>query len=89
MSHGNARLTAAGRRILVERVAAGTPQAHVAAQMGLSRATVGKWWRRWLAEGDVGLEDRSSRPHRCPTQTSSWDREARLSVCAAQRSGVR
>ena len=44
MSHRNARLTPAARRILVKQVAAGTPQAHVAAQMGLSRATVGKWW---------------------------------------------
>ncbi len=83
MSHRNARLTPVGRRILVERVAAGTPQAHVAAQMGLSRATVGKWWRRWLAEGDVGLEDRSSRPHRCPTQTSRFVEKR---VCRLRRS---
>ncbi|MEM8925999.1 MAG: IS481 family transposase [Actinomycetota bacterium] len=69
MSHANARLTPAGRKILVDRVAAGTPQAHVAAQMGLSRATVAKWWHRWLAEGDDGLQNRSSRPKRSPTRT--------------------
>lgn len=69
MSHRNARLTPAGRRMMIERIEAGTPQAHVAVQMGLSRATVHKWWRRWQTEGDAGLEDRSSRPHRSPTRT--------------------
>ncbi len=83
MSHRNARLTPAGRRTLVERVAAGTPQAHVAIQMGISRATVHKWWHRWLAEGDAGLEDRSSRPHRCPTRAS---RAVERRVCRLRRS---
>lgn len=80
MSHRNARLTPAGRRMMIERIEAGTPQAHVAVQMGLSRATVHKWWRRWQAEGDAGLEDRSSRPHRSPTRTakSVEDRICRL-----------
>ncbi|MCG8649262.1 MAG: IS481 family transposase, partial [Pirellulales bacterium] len=44
--------------------------AHVAAEMGVSRATGSKWWHRWLSEGPVGLEDRSSRPHRSPNQTA-------------------
>ena len=35
----------------------------------MSRQTASKWWHRWLAEGSIGLEDRSSRPHRCPHQT--------------------
>jgi len=70
MSHSNAKPTPAGRKMMIERIAAGTPQAHVAEQMGLSRATVAKWWRRWLAEGDEGLVDRSSRPRRSPSKTS-------------------
>ena len=80
MSHRNARLTPTGRRIMIERIAAGTPQAHVAQQMLVSRATVSKWWRRWLAEGDEGLEDRSSRPRRSPTRTAKRveDRVCRL-----------
>ena len=80
MSHRNARLTPTGRRIMIERIVAGTPQAHVAAQMLVSRATVSKWWRRWLAEGDAGLEDRSSRPRRSPTRTAKRveDRVCRL-----------
>ncbi|MFF2432337.1 IS481 family transposase, partial [Streptomyces mirabilis] len=45
MSHRNARLTVHGRRLLVERVCAGRPVAHVAAEMGISRATAHKWVR--------------------------------------------
>ena len=68
--HGNARLTHRGRQELVERIAAGTPVATVARQMNVSRDTAHKWWRRYLADpgGRWGL-DRSSRPHRSPTQT--------------------
>jgi len=67
--HGNAPMTPRGRMIMIERIASGRPIAHVAAEMGVARKTADKWWRRWLAEGDAGLEDRSSRPHRCPHQT--------------------
>jgi transposase InsO family protein len=67
--HGNAPMTPRGRMIMIERIASGRPVAHVAAEMGVSRKTADKWWRRWLAEGEDGLEDRSSRPHRCPHQT--------------------
>jgi transposase InsO family protein len=37
--------------------------------MGISRDRAYVWWRRYQAEGIAGLEDRSSRPHHCPTQT--------------------
>jgi transposase InsO family protein len=67
--HGNAPMTPRGRMIMIERIASGRPVAHVAAEMGVSRKTADKWWRRWLAEGETALEDRSSRPHRCPHQT--------------------
>jgi transposase InsO family protein len=67
--HANAPLTTRGRLILVERIASGRPVAHVAAEMGISRRTADKWWRRWLEEGEAGLEDRSSRPRHCPHQT--------------------
>lgn len=66
--HSNAKLTPAGRRILVERIAAGRPAAHVAAEMGLARQTAYKWWRRWRSEGEAGLRDRTSRPLRSPTR---------------------
>jgi transposase InsO family protein len=67
--HANARLTIHGRKELIERICCGRPIAHVAAEMGISRATAYKWWNRWRAEGDAGLWDRSSRPHRCPQRT--------------------
>ena len=48
------------------RVQAGWPAAHVAEQLGISRATAYKWVRRYRTEGETGLLDRSSRPHRSP-----------------------
>jgi transposase InsO family protein len=68
--HRNARLTQWGRQELVRRIEAGTPIAHVAIEMNVSRPTAGKWWGRYLADphGEWWL-DRSSRPHRSPHQT--------------------
>jgi transposase InsO family protein len=67
--HANARLTPVGRRTLIERIQMGRPVSHVAAEMGISRATGYKWWARFRECGWAGLEDRSSRPRRCPHQT--------------------
>lgn len=69
MAHANARTNAYARRLMVERVAAGWPAAHVAEQLGVSRATVYKWLRRYAEGGDAGLADRSSRPRRMPNRT--------------------
>ncbi|MFF7183625.1 IS481 family transposase [Streptomyces sp. NPDC008121] len=77
MSHRNARLTVHGRRLLVDRVRSGRPVAHVAAEMGISRPTAHKWLRRWHCEGESGLIDRSSRPHRTPHRTTAAT-EARI-----------
>jgi transposase-like protein len=70
VSHRNARLTVHGRRLLIERVCAGRPVAHVAAETGISRATGNKWVRRWRAEGEAGLADRTGRPRTTPHRTS-------------------
>ena len=82
MSHANARLTPMGRLLIIQRIEGGMPQAHVAAQMGLSRATVAKWWNRWQADGHAGLVDRSSRPHRSPRRTDARTEER---VCRLRR----
>ena len=37
--------------------------------MGVSRQCAHRWVNRFRDEGPAGLEDRSSRPHRCPTRT--------------------
>ncbi|MFH8533351.1 IS481 family transposase [Streptomyces tendae] len=82
MSHPNARLTVHGRRLLIERVRAGRPVAHVADEMGISRTTAHKWVRRWQAEGDAGLYDRSSHPLSTPHRTPA-DVETR--ICELRR----
>ncbi|WP_306311187.1 IS481 family transposase [Streptomyces hydrogenans] len=82
MPHRNARLTVFGRRLLVERIRSGRPVAHVAAEMGISRATAHKWIRRWRAEGDAGLHDRSSRPRTTPHRTAAAVEEQ---VCELRR----
>ncbi|WP_159791551.1 IS481 family transposase [Puerhibacterium puerhi] len=69
MSHANARLTPAGRLVMVGRIAAGRPVAHVAAEMGVSRTTAWRWWRRYQQQGRAGLVDRPSRPRTCPHRT--------------------
>jgi transposase InsO family protein len=71
--HKNAPLTPAGREILVRRVVddGQTPMA-VATAMGVCVSTVHKWVERYRIEGLVGLHDRSSRPHRSPTRSSSY-----------------
>ncbi|MET8432961.1 leucine zipper domain-containing protein [Streptomyces sp900116325] len=46
----------AGRRLLVERVASGRPVAHVAAEMGVSRATAHKWVRAVAGRGEDPAE---------------------------------
>ena len=69
MAHASARTNLFARRLMVERVAAGWPAAHVAEQLGVSRATVHKWLRRHAEGGDAALVDRSSRPIRMPART--------------------
>ena len=69
MTHRNARLTPLVRAELVGVVDRGWPQAEVARQFRVSRATVAKWVRRCHREGLDGLQDRSSRPHRSPRLT--------------------
>jgi len=69
VSHPNAPLTPEGRRRLCERVDAGRPISHVAAEASVSRHTLGKWHARWICEGEQGLEDRTSRPGSSPNQT--------------------
>ncbi|WP_208751278.1 leucine zipper domain-containing protein, partial [Arthrobacter sp. PM3] len=69
MVHRNARLTPAGRSILVQRVLDGRPVAHAAKEMGVSRACAHRWLKRYVEHGWDGMEDRSSRPHSCPHAT--------------------
>jgi hypothetical protein len=74
VTHHNAPLTIEGRRRLAERCKT-RPIAHVAAEMGISRACAcacacaSKWANRHRKHGELGLHDRSSAPTRQPTAT--------------------
>jgi transposase len=51
--HPHAKLTEAGRRLVIRRVVAESwPAARVAEAQGCHVATVHKWVRRWRAEGE-------------------------------------
>jgi len=70
--HKNAKLTPAGRAGLVKRVLfEGQPVEGVSRSLGVSRATVRKWVRRYRTGGWKALEDRSSRPKRSPRRVPS------------------
>jgi transposase InsO family protein len=60
-----------GRRRLIERCRT-RPIAHVAAEMGISRACTSKWVNRWRNFGEAGLRDRSSVPHHSPKAAPGW-----------------
>ncbi|WP_430335613.1 IS481 family transposase [Rhodococcus sp. ACT016] len=68
MTHRNSPLTPEGRKRLIERCRT-RPIAHVAAEMGISRATASKWVNRYRRHGELGLLDRASAPHHQPTAT--------------------
>lgn len=87
VSHGSARLTVHGRRLIVQRHQAGWPQAHIAAAMGVSRKCVKTWIDRYDDEGDAGLVTRSSRPHTTPTKTSAEIEQKVLAARAESREG--
>lgn len=71
MSHRNARTTFHGRLLIVQRHRSGWAKAHIARAMGISRKCVAVWIDRYTAEGEAGLQDRSSRPHTMPTKASA------------------
>lgn len=85
--HANAPLTPTGRRILCERIAAGRPIAHVAAETGVSRQTASKWWNRYLVEGEAGLIDRRSTPGSTPGRLSPRTERRIISMRVTRRWG--
>jgi transposase InsO family protein len=82
MSHPNAKLTEAGRLLLVGRLEAGYTQAEVAEMQGVSRSTVAKWAKRYREEGVAGLRDRTSRARRLPHALGETVVEA---ICSLRR----
>src|SRR5262249_58400274 len=43
---------------------------------GISRRALRRWWRRYQAEGIIGLEERSRRPHRAAGRKIFAEQEA-------------
>jgi len=63
--HGSARLTVHSRRTIAIRVIEqGWTVSAAAKAANVSRQTASKWVGRFRSEGDEGLRDRSTRPHR-------------------------
>ena len=70
-THKNARLTFARRMQLVRSILdQDLDPAAAAAEQGVSVPTARKWLGRFLAEGEAGLIDRSSRPRSSPRSIS-------------------
>jgi len=87
--HGNARTCPKSRKLLCERIEAGWSLLEVAAAAGISDRSARRWLKRWHEEGEAGLLDRSSAPHRIPHKTppkrvSEIIRLRRLRMTAAQ-----
>jgi transposase len=65
--HKNARLTIVRRLEMVQAILArGLTPAAAAKEAQVSEPTARKWLGRFLAEGNPGLADRTSRPHSSP-----------------------
>jgi transposase InsO family protein len=88
--HANARTCPKSRGLLVARIESGAWSLTAAAEAaGVSERTAYRWLKRWREEGEQGLLDRSSRPHRSPTKLAARtvaviERLRRLRMTAAQ-----
>ena len=62
----------------------------VCRRCGISRPTLRKWWRRYQAEGEAGLQDRSRRPHHSPNRkVFTAETEQILGLRRERRLGVK
>jgi transposase InsO family protein len=84
--HGSAELSLKARRRLVDRIVeGGWTLAKAAEAAEVSVRTARKWRDRYLAEGEAGLLDRSSRPRSCPSATP----QERVALIALLRRATR
>ena len=86
--HANAALSLKGRRELCRRVISGErtlSEAAAAAEVSVRCAR--KWVARYLTEGEAGLLDRSSAPHRIPHRTSEHTLQAIVALRRLRFSG--
>lgn len=87
--HPNAPLTPEGRRRMVACVLdCGWTIEATAERFQVDAKTVRKWRDRFLEEGETGLVDRSSRPHRSPNKTPRKTERKVLSLRRKRRWGA-
>jgi len=87
--HPNAPLTVEGRRRMVVCVVdQGWTIEATAERFQVDAKTVRKWRDRYLAEGETGLQDRSSRPHRSPMPTPRSTRRRVIRMRRKRRWGA-
>lgn len=87
--HPNAPLTPEGRRRMVACVVdRGWSVTATAQRFQVDAKTVRKWRDRFLAEGEAGLVDRSSRPRRSPNRTPRSVRSEVLRLRRKRRWGA-
>ena len=87
--HPNAPLTPEGRRRMVSCVVEqGWTIEATGERFQVDAKTVRKWRDRFLAEGDAGLQDRSSRPRRSPNRTSRSTRRRVIRMRRKRRWGA-
>jgi transposase len=88
VAHRRAKLILLGPRLLIDRILVdGMAMAHAGDIAGLSRQTAWKCLRRFEAEGEAGLEDRTSRPHRSPRALAQEQVDAIFAARHAHRFG--
>ena len=86
--HANAKLTPAGRALLVDRVLQGWTMQQACAAAGVSVRTGYRWLARWRAEGAAGLADRPSAAHRRPHATDPARVAAILALRGLRMTGL-
>lgn len=79
-SYKHAVTTPRSRALIVKRHKSNWSQQSIADSLGISRRTVSKWLTRYQLEGEVGLQNRSSRPKRSPRKLASTCERAILSL---------
>ncbi|MCY3805581.1 MAG: leucine zipper domain-containing protein [bacterium] len=87
--HRDAKLAAAARRAVAGlMLEGGWSVAAAAERFQVGAKTARKWRGRYLAEGEAGLLDRSSRPHGSPARTPPEVRAGVIELRARRRRGA-
>jgi transposase len=87
-AHVHAALNPQGRLKIAQLVVNdGWAQARTAERFQVARGTVSKWVSRYRAEGEAGMQDRSSRPRHSPNRTDQRTERRIISLRVTRRWG--